>query len=108
MTANANVIEVDDSSFESEVLAAEVPVLVDFVAPWCAPCKALAPIVQRVAVETAGRVKVVTVDTDASPATAQRYGVRGVPTLLVFRNGELTAQHLGATTREKVLDLLAR
>lgn len=107
MTANADVIEVDDSSFESEVLGAEVPVLVDFVAPWCAPCKALAPIVQRVAAETAGRVKVVTVDTDASPGTARRYGVRGVPTLLVFRKGEMTAQHLGATTKEKLLELLS-
>jgi thioredoxin 1 len=108
MTANANVIEVDDDSFEKEVLAAEVPVLVDFGATWCGPCKALAPIVARVATETAGRVKVVTVDMDASPRTSQRYGIRGVPTLLVFRKGEKTAQHLGATTKEKVLELLAR
>jgi thioredoxin len=108
MTTGANVIEVDDSSFETEVLAAEVPVLVDFGAPWCPPCKQLLPIVERVASETAGRAKVVTVDTDASPRTAQRYGIRGVPTLVVFRNGEKTAQHLGATTRERLLELLAR
>jgi thioredoxin 1 len=108
MTANANVIEVDDDSFDKEVLAAEVPVLVDFGATWCGPCKALAPIVARVATETAGRVKVVTVDMEASPRTSQRYAIRGVPTLLVFRKGEKTAQHLGATTKEKVLELLAR
>jgi thioredoxin 1 len=106
MPANTNVVEVDDTTFEKEVLAAEVPVLVDFVAPWCGPCKALAPIVERVAFETAGRVKVVRVDTDASPRTAQRYGIRGVPALLVFRSGERTAQHLGSTTKERVLELL--
>jgi len=81
---------------------------VDFTATWCGPCKALAPIVERVATESAGKVKVVTVDTDASPAAARRYGVRGVPTLLVFRNGEKTASHVGVTTKEKVLALLAR
>jgi len=107
MTASLNVIEVDDDTFEREVLAAEVPVLVDFGAPWCPPCKALKPVVERVAAETVGRIKVVTVDTDASPRISQRYGIRGVPTLLVFRKGEKTAQHLGATTREKVLELLA-
>lgn len=106
MAASANVIEVDDMSFDKEVLTAEVPVLVDFVAPWCAPCKALAPIVERVAAEATGRFKVVTVDMDASPGISRRYGIRGVPTLLVFRNGEKTAQHLGTASRERVLDLL--
>jgi thioredoxin 1 len=107
MTESVNVIEVDDSGFEKEVLAAEVPVLVDFGARWCGPCKALAPIVGRVATETAGRVKIVTMDLEASPRTSERYGIRGVPTLLVFRNGEKTAQHIGATTKEKILELLA-
>jgi thioredoxin 1 len=83
-------------------------VLVDFTATWCGPCKALAPVVERVASENAGRVKVVTVDTDASPEAARRYGIRGVPTLLVFRNGEKTAGHVGLATKEKVLALLAR
>jgi thioredoxin 1 len=106
MATNANVIEVGDDDFEREVLAAELPVLVDFVAPWCGPCKALAPVVARVASENAGTVKVVTVDTEASPRTAQRYGVRGVPTLLVFRKGERTAAHVGVATKEKVLALL--
>jgi thioredoxin 1 len=107
MAANANVIEVDDTSFDEEVLASEVPVLVDFGAPWCGPCRALEPVVERVATEMAGRVKVVKVDTDASPRTAQRYGIRAVPMVLVFRKGEKTAQHLGATTRERLLALLA-
>ncbi len=102
-----SVIEVDDVSFEEQVLRAEVPVLVEFVAPWCGPCTALAPTVERVAAETAGRVKVVKVDTEASPVTAARFGVRGVPTLLVLRKGERAAVHLGATTRERLMELLA-
>ena len=84
---NGNVIDVDDSNFEAEVLTAELPVLVEFGAQWCGPCKVLAPIVRRLADETVGRVKVVMVDLDASPRTAERYGVRGVPTVLVFRGG---------------------
>jgi thioredoxin 1 len=104
--ANVNAIEVDDSSFEGEVLAAELPVLVDFSARWCGPCKVLAPIVERVAAETLGRLKVVKIDADDSPRTAQRYGIRGLPALVVFRNGERTAQHVGATTKERVLQLL--
>ena len=106
MAANASVIEVDDTNFEKEVLAAEIPVLVDFGAPWCAPCRALVPIVASIARANVGRVKVVTVDTDASPRAAQRYGIRAVPTLLVFRDGQKTAGHLGLATKENVLKLL--
>ncbi len=101
-----HVIEVDDGSFEQEVLAAEVPVLVDFGAPWCGPCRALAPIVERLAAENAGRVKVVAVDTDASPRTAERYGVRAVPTVLVFRGGKKTASHLGVASKDRLLAML--
>ncbi len=106
MAKTTNLTEVDDGNFEREVLASDVPVLVDIGATWCGPCKALAPIVARVATETAGRAKVVTMDADASPETMKRYGVRGVPTLLVFRPGERTAAHVGLTTRDKVLALL--
>jgi thioredoxin 1 len=103
-----HVREVDDASFDREVLEANLPVLVDFVGTWCPPCRALAPIVAEVAAETVGRAKVVTIDADTSPGTARRYGIRGVPTLLVFRGGEKRAQHLGATTKEKLLELLTR
>ena len=106
MGKSANVLEVDDISFETEVLGAEVPVLVDFVAPWCGACRVLAPILEGIATEYAGRVKVVTVDTDASPRTAQRYRIRAVPTVLVFRRGEKTASHLGVATKERLLALL--
>jgi thioredoxin 1 len=106
-TVAPHPLEVTDETFDQEVLASDVPVLVDFGARWCGPCKALAPIVHRVAHETLGRAKVVTMDTDDSPQTAARYGIRGVPTLLVFRRGEKTAQHVGTTTREKLLAMLA-
>jgi thioredoxin 1 len=108
VATGAKLVEVDDATFEAEVLAAEGPVLVDVGTHWCPPCRALAPIVEGVARETAGRVKVVTMDSDASPQTAQRYAIRAVPTLLVFRNGEKRAQHLGLASREKVLELLER
>jgi thioredoxin 1 len=108
MASNANVIEVDDASFEAEVLESKVTVLVDFVAAWCGPCKAMAPIVERVASEGAGQLKVVKVDADESPKTAQRYGIRGVPTLLVFRAGGKTASHVGTASKEKILELIAR
>jgi thioredoxin 1 len=108
MTSSAQVMEVDDSSFEREVLSAEVPVLVDFSAAWCGPCRALTPIVEQISVEAAGKAKVVMVDTDASPETAKRYGIRGVPTVLVFRNGEKTGQHVGLATKDKLLQLLSR
>ncbi|MGH7293705.1 MAG: thioredoxin family protein [Polyangiaceae bacterium] len=104
--AQTSVIEVDDASFEREVLAAELPVLVEFGAPWCGPCRALAPLVERLAAEHAGRLKVVTVDTDASPRTAARYGVRAVPMVIVFRGGQKAGAHLGMTTRQRLLELI--
>jgi len=102
-----HVTRVDDATFDEEVLKSQVPVLVDFIARWCGPCRVMAPIVERLAAEGGGRLKVVTVDTDESPGIAQRYGVRAVPTVLVFRNGEKTAGHLGTATKEKLLGLLA-
>jgi thioredoxin 1 len=99
---------VDDDTFDQEVLRARLPVLVDFVARWCGPCRVMAPIVERLAAENAGRFKVVTVDTDESPGIARRYGVRAVPTVLVFHDGEKTASHLGTATKEKLLGMLAR
>ena len=102
------VLEVDDATFDREVLRADGPVLVDFGAAWCGPCRRLEPIVEQVAKERAGTLKVVKVDIDASPEVARRYGVRAAPTLCVFRGGERTAQHVGLTNKEKVLALLDR
>ncbi|MFO7180835.1 MAG: thioredoxin [Pseudomonadota bacterium] len=104
--ASPNVHVFNDLNFEQEVLASEIPVLVDFTATWCGPCKALAPIVDQVADELVGTVKVGKLDVDDSPITAGKYGVRGVPTVIVFKGGERAAQHVGLTTKQKLLDLV--
>ena len=104
--AGKNVIELSDSNFESEVLKADLPVLVDFTATWCGPCKALAPIVDKIADETVGRVKVAKLDVDDCPKTAQTYKVRNIPTVLLFRGGQLQKQHVGLANRETLLKLL--
>ena len=96
----------NDLNFESEVLGSQVPVLVDFTATWCGPCKSLAPIVDQIATELDGKVKVGKLDVDDSPLTAGKYGVRGVPTVMVFKNGQRSAQHVGLTTKQKLLALV--
>ena len=102
----ANIIELTDQSFDTEVIKSQVPVLVDFTATWCGPCKALAPIVEKIANETAGKYKVAKVDIDDCPGVAQKSGIRSVPTVLVFKGGERKAQHVGLTTKENLLKLL--
>lgn len=104
--ASPKVKEFNDINFDDEVLKSDVTVLVDFTATWCGPCKALAPIVDQVADELDGTVKVGKLDIDESPVTAGKLGVRGVPTLMVFKNGERVAQHVGLTTKNKVIDLV--
>jgi len=97
---------VNELSFDDEVLKASVPVLVDFTAAWCAPCRALKPMLSELASELRGRLEVVTVDGDESPGIAQRYGVRGFPTLIVFSAGHEVARSLGLTSKAKLLKLL--
>lgn len=104
--ASQNLQVFNDLNFEQEVLTSKVPVLVDFTATWCGPCKALAPIVDQLADELSGTVKVGKLDIDDSPLTAGKYGVRGVPTVMVFKAGERAAQHVGLTTKQKLLDLV--
>lgn len=104
--ASTNLQVFNDLNFDQEVLSSSVPVLVDFTATWCGPCKALAPIVDQLADELNGQVKVGKLDIDESPLTAGKYGVRGVPTLMLFKAGERAAQHVGLTTKAKLLDLV--
>ncbi|WP_394837271.1 thioredoxin [Pendulispora rubella] len=106
MASSKNVLEVGDANFDSEVLKADLPVLVDFGAAWCGPCKALAPIVAKIADENVGKYKVVAIDIDDAPAVAQKYGIRGVPTLIVFKGGEKKNQHVGLTNKDALLKLL--
>jgi thioredoxin 1 len=104
--ASEKVLVFNDLNFESEVLKADVPVLVDFTATWCGPCKALAPIVDQLAGDLDGKVKVGKLDVDDSPVTAGKFGVRGVPTIMVFHKGQRAAQHVGLTTKAKLLELV--
>jgi len=104
--ASEKVLVFNDLNFESEVLQADTPVLVDFTATWCGPCKALAPIVDQLASDLDGKVKVGKLDVDESPITAGKFGVRGVPTIMVFHKGQRAAQHVGLTTKQKLLELV--
>ena len=104
--AGKNVHEFTHDNFDSEVLKSDLPVLVDFTATWCGPCKALAPIVEKVADEFQGKVKVGKLDIDASRPIAEKYRIRSVPTVMVFRGGQKTGEHIGLTTRDKLVKLL--
>lgn len=100
----SHVIEADDSSFDSEVIQSADPVLVDFSATWCGPCKKLEPIVHELAGDFEGRLKVVKVDVDKAPQTAARFAVLSVPTLLLFRGGEVKDQLVGLLPKQALAD----
>ncbi|RTL11166.1 MAG: thioredoxin TrxA [Neisseriaceae bacterium] len=92
----SNVVHTTDASFEADVIKAETPVLVDFWAEWCGPCRMIAPILDDLSKEYAGRLKIVKVNVDENSVSAATYGVRGIPTLLLFKNGELAETKVGA------------
>jgi thioredoxin 1 len=103
----ANLPDVSDGNFEQEVMGAEVPVLVDFGAEWCKPCKQLDPIVEELADEWGDQVKVVKVDADVSVDTTMKFGVMGLPTLILFVSGEEVARLSGLTSRRKIADAVS-
>jgi thioredoxin 1 len=105
--AGKNVLEFTSKNFDAEVLKSDVPVLVDFTATWCGPCKALAPIVDKIADDHVGKIRVGKLDIDASPDIAQKYGIRSVPSVLVFKGGAKVGQHVGLTTQDKLLKLIS-
>lgn len=102
----SDVVTVDDSNFEKEVLKADRPVLVDFSATWCGPCQRQLPIMEKFASENMGRVKVCTVDVDDSPSIASELKIRGVPTIILFNNGERVESKVGLTTAAALDNLL--
>ena len=95
----ANIHHVSDGDFEQEVLNADGPVLIDYWAEWCGPCKMIAPLVEEIAGEYEGRLKVTKMDIDSNMATPQSYGIRGIPTLMIFRDGKVQATKVGAVSK---------
>lgn len=106
--ASDKVVQLTDDSFESEVTQSSVPVLIDFWASWCAPCKAIGPIVDQLADEFDGKVKVCKLNVDENPATPGQFGVRGIPTLILFKDGEVVDQVVGAVPKNQLEGLIKK
>lgn len=104
----SRVVKVTDENFETEVLGSPQPVLLDFSATWCGPCKQLEPIVEQVAEEYAGKLKVGAIDIEESPGAAVRFGIMSVPTLVLIKNGQVNGQVTGAMPKTKLTDWIAR
>ena len=102
----SNVIELNDSNFDREVVKSDKPVLVDFWAEWCGPCKVIAPVVEELATDYKGKIKFGKVNVDDNNMVASEYGVRSIPTLLIFKNGSVVNQIVGAVPKEKITDIL--
>jgi len=94
--------KVSDSTFESEVLKATSPVVVDFWAEWCGPCRMIAPALEEIAGSLDGKVKIVKLNVDENPQTAAKYGIQSIPTLMIFKNGQMASRHLGAAPKQKL------
>ena len=104
--ASASIVEVVDSAFDNEVIESEVPVLIDFWAPWCGPCRALSPVIEEISKDYEGRVKVGKVNVDENPETTMKFRIRSIPTLIVFKNGEVSEQIIGAVPKSEIEKVL--
>ena len=100
--------EVNDTNFEQEVLKSDIPVLVDFWAPWCGPCRALAPVIDQLSGELAGKVKIVKLNTDENPNSAITYRINSIPNMIIFKEGKPVDQIIGAVDKSRILDTLAK
>ena len=101
-----HIVHISDDSFEQDVLQSEVPVLVDYWAEWCGPCKMIAPILDEVAGDYAGRLKITKLNIDDNSQTAPQYGIRGIPTLMIFKNGSPAATKVGALSKTQLVEFI--
>ena len=101
-----HIVHISDESFEEEVLQSERPVLIDYWAEWCGPCKMIAPVLEEIATEYSDRLKVVKLNIDDNPQTPPKYGIRGIPTLMVFKNGQVEATKVGAVSKAQLTAFL--
>ena len=101
-----SIVHTSDSSFDTDVLQAEGPVLVDFWAEWCGPCKMIAPVIEEIAIEYGEKLKVCKMDVGANPDTAPKYGIRGIPTLILFNNGDVAGKKVGAVSKSQLAEFI--
>ncbi len=101
-----NIVYLSDAGFEADVLKSDIPVLVDYWAEWCGPCRMIAPILEEIAKEYAGRVKVAKLNIDENPGTPPKYGIRGIPTLMLFKDGAVAATKVGALSKSQLASFL--
>lgn len=104
----ANILDLNGGNFKSTIESGELPVLVDFWAPWCGPCRVIAPILEEVAVEFAGKARIAKVNVDDSPEIASQYGVRGIPTLILFKDGQVKGQMVGVNPKSNIVQLIQK